>query len=330
MIVCDSYVVLGSTETQVHFFFHFLTANSQGSQDAFRPPSTPNNQGMESYHPGMQQPPTGYMGNDVGMGPMGNSMMPPNSMMNNMGGGLPNMPPPGAMGSMQPHPMGGHQPMGGGGNMQGSMMPGNMPQNSMMPHNNYNMSQNNMMGPGSNGMPPPQPSNTSNMMPNNADSVSVQDPFADEPNTNPNTQYPRYGGNSQMPYNAGMQPPTSMNNSYSQFGNRGGMGGSNVPVPPYNSSGGHPGTSNYNDTMSRTPNQTEPFNESYRRPPGPPGPAGPQGPQQMSTDGFSGNQSADPYSSSNSSQFSGNRMNQGGPTSGQYPYGQQQFERYAC
>ncbi|XP_071134837.1 trithorax group protein osa-like isoform X6 [Mytilus edulis] len=108
-------------------------ANSQGSQDAFRPPSTPNNnQGMDGYPHGMNP---NYM-NDPQMGPMGGGMMPPNNMMNNM------MPNAMGMNAGMPH---GHGPMHA---MQGNMMPGNMPQGGVMGNKAYSMMQNQSHGPG--------------------------------------------------------------------------------------------------------------------------------------------------------------------------------------
>ncbi|XP_056014510.1 trithorax group protein osa-like isoform X9 [Ostrea edulis] len=117
-------------------------AGSQGSQDAFRPPSNSNaNQGMDGF-PG-NMPNQGY---DPNMGPMMPGMMPQGQMMNNM------MPPNsmGGMGHQMMHP----GMMGNNYNMRPGMMnPNMMPHNNMMgmpPGGNMGMSQNNMGIPGNN------------------------------------------------------------------------------------------------------------------------------------------------------------------------------------
>ncbi|CAL1540995.1 unnamed protein product [Lymnaea stagnalis] len=165
------------------------------SNDAFRPPSVPNNQMDSSYPPNMPPPymqnPDGTMPNPHMSGP--NMMMGPNSMMGGPG-------PHGGMGNMMGGP-----PMGPSGMMGGpgsNMMHG---QQGMMPPNS---SVGNMMGgpqmmpggpPGYGGPmmqqqpggPLPPTSNTggtplaphsgvSGPMPVTSDSISVQDPFADD------------------------------------------------------------------------------------------------------------------------------------------------------
>lgn len=119
-------------------------AGSQGSQDAFRPPSNSNaNQGMEGF-PG-NIPNQGY---DPNMGPMGMpGMMPQGQMMNNMM-------PPSSMGGMGHNQMMHPGMMGNNYNMRPGMMnPNMMPHNNMMgmpQGGNMAMSQNNMGMPGSN------------------------------------------------------------------------------------------------------------------------------------------------------------------------------------
>ncbi|XP_059171425.1 trithorax group protein osa-like isoform X4 [Physella acuta] len=163
------------------------------SNDAFRPPSVPNNQ-MDSYPPNMPPPymqnPDGSMPNPHMSGP--NMMMGPNNMMGASGthSGMGNM-------------MGG-PPMGSSGMMGGPMpnmmqgQPGMMPTNS----NSGNMMSGPPMMPGappgyggpmlqqppggpipptsSSAPPMPPHSSVSGPMPVTSDSVSVQDPFSDE------------------------------------------------------------------------------------------------------------------------------------------------------
>ncbi|XP_046370941.2 trithorax group protein osa-like isoform X3 [Haliotis rufescens] len=328
-------------------------AGSQGSssQDAFRPPSTPNSQGMDPFSPSMPPP---YMQNSDGaMGHMGGGggMMPPNNMMNPnammppqsnmphpsaMGGGHSNMPNsmmggPGGMvpnsmmqGSMgQNSMMGNNMPpnsmMGGsvpssgmmGASMpNNAMMPGNMPNNSMLGGNSFNPQQNNMLGgssvppnsmmgnammPTSSAMPP----SAGTTMPSTSDSISVQDPFADEP-TSTNSQFsPRQSVNSQMPPYSSMQqqqqqsapppqqqppqqqqsqqqptpsqqqqqqPPNQQHNSNFNYNARSG-----VPpnMPQYSSNMTQSNMNSYGDGVpNRIPSQGEQFNESstYPRP----------------------------------------------------------------
>ncbi|XP_062619647.1 trithorax group protein osa-like isoform X2 [Saccostrea cucullata] len=120
-------------------------AGSQGSQDAFRPPSNSNaNQGMEGF-PG-NMPNQGY---DPNMGPMGMpGMMPGQGQMMN------NMMPPSSMGGMGHNQMMHPGMMGGNYSMRPGMMnPNMMPHNNMMgmpPSGNMGMSQNNMGMPGNN------------------------------------------------------------------------------------------------------------------------------------------------------------------------------------
>ncbi|XP_045197043.2 trithorax group protein osa-like isoform X5 [Mercenaria mercenaria] len=154
---------------------------------------------------GMQGP-NGMMG-PGGMGPQQGSMMPNSmgqqTMMNNM-----NMP----ANSMMPH-----NSMGPAGNMSGHQ-PGMMPPNSM---NQQQMMRNNIghsPGPNSGPMMPPN-----SMMRGNSDSVSCQDPFADEPYQKQNSgpQMPPYNtiqqnsaipqSNSPMPPNSGPMPSQNSN-----------------------------------------------------------------------------------------------------------------------
>ncbi|XP_067675307.1 trithorax group protein osa-like isoform X7 [Haliotis asinina] len=328
-------------------------AGSQGSssQDAFRPPSTPNSQGMDPFSPSMPPP---YMQNsEGGMGHMGGGagMMPPNNMMNPntmmppqsnmphpsaMGGGHSNMPNsmiggPGGMvpnsmmqGNMgQSNMMGNNMPpnsmMGGsvpssgmmGASMpNNAMMPGNMPNNSMLGGNSFNPQQNNMLGgsvppnsvmgnsmmPTSSAMAP----SAGTTMPSTSDSISVQDPFADEP-TSTNSQFsPRQSVNSQMPPYSSMQqqqqqqsapppqqqppqqqqsqqqptpsqqqqqqPPNQQHNSNFNYNARSG-----VPpnMPQYSSNMNQSNMNSYGDGVpNRIPSQGEQFNESstYPRP----------------------------------------------------------------
>ncbi|XP_052809896.1 trithorax group protein osa-like isoform X3 [Mya arenaria] len=179
----------------------------------------------------MMQPGPNMMGNSMSQGPQGSMIGPggmqgPNGMMGGMGPGGPQQ------GNMMPHNnMGQHGMMGNMNNM-------NMPANSMMPHNmmqggnmghqsgmmppssQMNQMNNPMMrnnsGQGPNGMPMMPPNSMGNTsMPNsmpvriNNDSVSCQDPFADEPYQKSNSQ--------PMPYPSMQQQPNS---------------GSNSPMPP--------------------------------------------------------------------------------------------------
>ena len=142
----------------------------------------PPNNSMMSHN--MMQP-GGHMGNQQGMMPP-HGQMNHNQMMRGSSGPGPNgmpMMPPSSMGSTPNMP-----------NNMPSSMPNNMP--SSMPNN----------------MPSSMPNNMPSSMPNNMpmrmnDSVSCQDPFADEPYQKSNSQ--------QMPYS--MQQPSS---------------GSNSPMPP--------------------------------------------------------------------------------------------------
>ncbi|XP_074642746.1 AT-rich interactive domain-containing protein 1A-like isoform X2 [Tubulanus polymorphus] len=186
-------------------------AGSQGSQDAFRPPSAPHGP-PHMMDPYGQRPP--MQNHDM-------SGMPPHM--------APQMGPP--------------------GNHYGANMP---PHNQMM-----------------HGAPPPN-------MPNNNDSISVQDPFADDANN-----YPRPNMANQMPPYSAMQP--NMPNSYGMYNQRPGMPPTSS-APPYaaqqqqqqqqqqqmNSYGP--------DGQNRIPSQQPSGDSSFQRPPvqqnqGPPPPA---------------------------------------------------------
>ncbi|XP_041351755.1 trithorax group protein osa-like isoform X4 [Gigantopelta aegis] len=283
-------------------------AGSQGSsQDAFRPPSAPNNQGMDPFSPGMPPP---YMQNsESNMGPMGGGMMGPNNMMNPnammpshsnmshpvsmggghnsmqnsmMGGGMPpngmmpgSMPPQGGMmpGNMPPNSMiGGNVPsnnMMGGSMMNNSMMSGNMPGSKpMMSGSAYNSQQNNAMGNsvlsansmiGNNTMVAPSssamsiPPSSVSSIPSNSDSISVQDPFADDLATS-SSQFSqqRPSNSSQVPQFTNIQQPSS------SFSSRPGPG-PNMPSYP-----GMAQSNSYSESSSRipNPNQAEQFNSS--------------------------------------------------------------------
>ncbi|KAK3733303.1 hypothetical protein RRG08_037095 [Elysia crispata] len=167
---------------------------STNSNDAFRPPSVPNNQGDAGFPQNM--PPPYMQQNPDGNGMPANPHMAGNNMMigpGNMMGG----PPPhhGSMGNMMGGPSGPNM-MGGPPGPQGMMGSGPMPPNNgpqgMM------SGQPPMMGQGYNGGPmmPQQ----QQQAPITSNSVSVQDPFSDDSN------YPRMAG-----------PPTS---------------GSGQPTPP--------------------------------------------------------------------------------------------------
>ncbi|GFR96489.1 trithorax group protein osa [Elysia marginata] len=158
-------------------------AGSTNSNDAFRPPSVPNNQGDAGFPPTMP-PPYMQQGPDGGSMPAnphmagGNMMMGPGNMMG--------APPPHhtSMGNMMGGPPGPNM-MGGPPGPQGMMGSGPMPPNS---------------GPGAMmGGPPPMmgqgytsgpmmPQQQQQQAPITSNSVSVQDPFSDDSN------YPRMTG----------------------------------------------------------------------------------------------------------------------------------------
>ncbi|KAK6169602.1 hypothetical protein SNE40_020618 [Patella caerulea] len=168
-------------------------AGSQGSsQDAFRPSSTPNSQGLDPFSPGPGGMSGHYMQNDGGMNPMGG--MPHGGMMNPMN---PHMMPPGHMGGMPHHGM-----------MSGSNMMGGMGPNSMMGHGG-NMPPNSMMGPGN-------MMRANNMMAGNMG-----------PGNMPNSMGP--GG---MPNSMGGNMPNSMSGHNTMSGNMpNAMGGPNAMGP---------------------------------------------------------------------------------------------------
>ncbi|CAE1264170.1 ARID1 [Acanthosepion pharaonis] len=299
-------------------------AGSQGSsQDAFRPPSTPNSnsQGMDPFSPNMQP----YMGgpnSEPNMGPMGSGMLPHGSMMNSMnpsnnmmgqnsvGGPNSGMLPPHHMssgpnsmhGSMMPGNMPPSNNMMGNSYAPNSMMPNNMgPNNSMMP-NNMGSSSNNMlgnnMGPSNNNLasnmtqpaPPPQ---------NESDSVSVQDPFADEPCPS-GPSYPRQSMNSQMPTYSGMQSQTTMSGAYG-FNRQNAQHG----MSPY-SNMSQQSMNNYSENRI---GQNEQYNDAYRR--------------TMGMDNFNSNNRNTENFGPGNNQF-GPRNSQG--SGAQFPFGQQ-FDR---
>ncbi|RUS85992.1 hypothetical protein EGW08_006262 [Elysia chlorotica] len=162
-------------------------AGSTNSNDAFRPPSVPNNQGDAGFPPNMP-PPYMQQNPDGSSMPGGNMMMGPGNMM----GG----PPPhhGSMGNMMGGPPGPNMMVGPSGpqGMMGSapMPPSNGPQGMMG-------GQPPMMGQGYNGGPMmPQPQQQ--QAPITSNSVSVQDPFSDD------SSYPRMVG----PPSTGSGQPT--------------------------------------------------------------------------------------------------------------------------
>eukprot|EP00106_Octopus_bimaculoides_P023076 XP_014790518.1 PREDICTED: trithorax group protein osa-like isoform X2 [Octopus bimaculoides] len=252
-------------------------AGSQGSsQDAFRPPSTPNSnsQGMDPFSPNMQS----YIGgpnSESNIGPMSSTMMPHGNMMNSMnpsnsmlaqnsvGGPNSSMLPP-------------HHMSSGPNSMHGNMMPGNMPPsnnmmgnsyapNNMMPNNmgpNNNMMANNMatsnnnmlgnnMGPSNNNLS----SNMNQAPQNESDSVSVQDPFADEPCAS-GPSYPRQSMNSQMPPYSGMQSQTTMSGNYG-FNRQNAQHG----MSPYSNMS----QQSMNNFSENRIGQNEQYNDAYRR-----------------------------------------------------------------
>ncbi|GFO01671.1 AT-rich interactive domain-containing protein 1b [Plakobranchus ocellatus] len=148
-------------------------AGSTNSNDAFRPPSVPNNQGDPGFPPSMP-PPYMQQGPDGGNMPMNPHMSGGSMMMNpgNMMGGPP--PPHSGMGNMMGGPPGPNMMPGPQGMMGGGPMPPNSGPGGMMGGPPP------MMGQGYNGSPMMPQQQQQQQTPITSNSVSVQDPFSDE------------------------------------------------------------------------------------------------------------------------------------------------------
>ena len=276
---------------------------------------------MDPFSPNMQP----YMGgpnSEPNMGPMGSGMMPHGSMMNSMNPSN-NMMSQNSVGGPNSGMLPPHHMSSGPNSMHGSMMPGNMPPSNNMMGNSYapnNMMPNNM-GPNNSMMPNNMGSSSNNMLGNNmgpsnnnlasnmtqpapppqneSDSVSVQDPFADDPCPS-GPSYPRQSMNSQMPTYSGMQSQTTMSGAYG-FNRQNAQHG----MSPY-SNMSQQSMNNYSENRI---GQNEQYNDAYRR--------------TMGMDNFNSNNRNTENFAPGNNQF-GPRNSQG--SGAQFPFGQQ-FDR---